>query len=451
MVGGSVRLVAAPETRYAQSGDVSIAYQVVGDGPIDLVLVPTWFNNVDILWEEPSVSRFFERLASFSRLVMFDRRGVGLSDRVSEPPGLESQMDDVIAVMDAAGTGRAAVMGQLEGGAMSALFAATHPERVTHLVLYASFARVVQGEGYEWAPTQGERRIRLERIFDEWGTGKRLALFAPSLAGDESMRRWMARFERASAPPALVRPFLDVMGDLDIRAVLPSIRVPTLVLQRAQDLFIDIRHSEYLAEHIPGARMVKLPGRDNLIIAGDVAALVDEVEEFLTGVRPSSREPDRVLTTVMFTDIVGGTERAAELGDRRWRDLLETHYGVIRDQIERFQGREVKTMGDGFLATFDGPARAIRCAAASTDAVHTLGIDIRAGLHTGEVEVMGDDVGGMAVHIGARASAEALAGQVVVTSTVKDLVVGSGFEFADRGKRELKGVPGEWQLYSVER
>jgi class 3 adenylate cyclase len=443
--------VEAPETHYAHSGDVSLAYQVVGDGPVDLVLVPTWFNNVDLLWEEPSVSRFFERLVSFSRLVLFDRRGTGLSDPVDEPPGLEDQMDDVIAVMDAARVERAAVMGQLEGGAMSALFAASHPERVTHLVLYATFARVVRGEGYEWAQTREERSARLAGFFDAWGTGKRLAVFAPSLAGDESMRRWMARFERASAPPAVVRPFIEAMADLDVRAVLPSIRVPTLVLQRAHDPFLDLRHSEYLAEHIPGARLVKLPGYDNLIVSGDTDSLLDEVEEFVTGARPSSREPDRVLATVMFTDIVGGTERAAAIGDRRWRDLLETHYGIVRRQIDRFQGREVKTLGDGFLATFNGPARAIRCATATTDAVRTLGIDIRAGLHTGEVEVMGDDVGGMAVHIGARVGAKAAPGEVLVSSTVKDLVVGSGFEFADRGSHELKGVPGEWRLFAVAR
>ena len=441
----------APETHYALSGDVSIAYQVVGEGPFDLVYVPTWFNNVDLLWEEPSIGRFFERLASFSRLVLFDRRGVGLSDQVAEPPGLEEQMDDVIAVMDAAGVERAAVMGQLEGGAMSALFAATHPERVTHLVLYATFPRVVQGPGYEWAPTKEEREARLDDFFSTWGTGERISLFAPSLAGDESMRRWMARFERGSAPPNVVRPFIQAMADVDVRGVLPSIRVPTLVLQRAHDPFLDRRHSEYLAEHIPGARFVELPGHDNLIVSGDIETLLDEIEEFITGERPSSREPDRALATVMFTDIVSGTERAARIGDRRWRDLLETHYAVIRNQIDRFQGREVKTMGDGFLATFDGPARAIRCATASTDAIRALGLDIRAGLHTGEVEVMGDDVGGMAVHIGARVGAKADPGEVLVSGTVKDLVVGSGFEFADRGTHELKGVPGEWRLYSVER
>jgi len=443
--------VEAPDTHYAKNGDISIAYQVAGDGPVDLVLVPTWFNNIDLLWEEPSVARFFERLSSFSRLVLFDRRGTGLSDQVADVPGLEDQMDDVIAVMDAAGVDRATVMGQLEGGAMSAMFAATHPERVTHLVLYATFARVVAGEGYEWAPTREQRSARLGDMFDTWGTGARLPVFAPSLAGDKSMQRWMARFERGSAPPGIVRPFVEAMADLDVRSVLPSIRVPTLVMQRAHDPFLDIRHSEYLVEHIPCAKFVQLPGHDNLILSGDVDSLLDEVEEFITGERPSNRDPDRALATVMFTDIVGGTERAAEIGDRRWRDLLETHYGVIRNQIHRFQGREVKTMGDGFLATFDGPARAIRCATASTDAVRSLGLDIRAGLHTGEVEIMGDDVGGMAVHIGARVGAKADAGEVLVSGTVKDLVVGSGFEFADRGSHELKGVPGEWRLFAVAR
>ncbi|MDX6636867.1 MAG: hypothetical protein QOJ01_378 [Solirubrobacterales bacterium] len=441
----------APDVHYALNGETSIAYQVVGDGPVDLVLVPTWFNNIDLLWDVAPVNRFFERMASFSRLVLFDRRGTGLSDPVLEPPGLEEQMDDVTAVMDAAGVERGAVMGQLEGGAMSALFAASHPERVTHLVLYATFARVIAGEGYEWAPSKEERDGNLAAAFATWGTGARLPVFAPSLAGDKAMQRWMARFERGSAAPGIVRPFLKAMGDVDVRGILPSIRVPTLIMRRKDDPFIDVRHSQYLHEHIPDSKFVELPGHDNLILSGDTDSLLDEVEEFVTGERASSREPDRALATVMFTDIVGGTERAAKIGDRRWRDLLETHYGVIRSQIERYHGREVKTMGDGFLATFDGPARAIRCATASTTAVRGLGLDIRAGLHTGEVEVMGDDVGGMAVHIGARVGAKAEAGEVLVSGTVKDLVVGSGFEFADRGEHELKGVPGEWRLYAVER
>jgi class 3 adenylate cyclase len=441
----------APETRYAHSGAALIAYQVVGDGPLDIVYVPTWISNIDLLWDEPSVTRFFDRLSSFSRLIIFDRRGTGLSDRVPEPPGLEAQMDDVIAVMDAAGADRAVVMGQLEGGAMSAVFAASHPERVTHLVLYATFARVLQGEGYEWAPTRVQRDRRLGELADRWGTGRALFEFAPSLAGSESMRRWMARFERGSGSPNGIRPFMEATGDLDIRAVLPSIRVPTLVMHRANDQFIDVRHSEYLAKHIPGAQMVRLSGRDNLIVAGDTESLLDEVEEFLTGARPSGRELDRVLATIMFTDIVDGTERAAEMGDSRWRAVLETHYDVIRDQIDRFNGREIKTTGDGFIATFDGPARAIRCASASTAAVQRLGIDIRAGLHTGEIEVMEGDIGGMAVNIGARVGAKAAAGEVLVSSTVRDLVVGSGFEFADRGRHELKGVPGEWQLFALER
>jgi len=440
----------APDVHYAHNGDVSIAYQVLGDGPVNLVLVPTWFNNIDLIWDLPQVSRFFERMASFSRLVLFDRRGAGLSDRVVEPPALEEQMDDVIAVMDAAEVDRAAIMGQLEGGAMSALFAATHPERVTHLVLYASFARVVRGEGYEWAPSKEDRNANVLSWFKAWGTGSRLPVFAPSLAGDAAMQRWMARFERNSATPNIVRGFLEAMGDLDVRDVLPSIRVPALVMRRKHDPFLDPRHTQYLADNIPCAKLVELPGNDNLILSGDTDAVLDEMEEFITGERPSRSDPDRALATVMFTDIVGGTERAAEIGDRRWRDLLETHYGVIRSQIDRYRGREVKTMGDGFLATFDGPARAIRCATASTEAVQALGLDIRAGLHTGEVEVMGDDVGGMAVHIGARVGAKAAPGEVLVSGTVKDLVVGSGFEFADRGAHELKGVPGEWRLFAVE-
>jgi class 3 adenylate cyclase len=440
--------VISPETRYARSGDTHIAYQVVGDGPMDLLYIPTWISQVEALWEEPSVARFFSRLATFSRLILFDRRGAGLSDRLDGPVTLDEQMDDVNAVLDAAGSQRTALLAQTEGAAMAVLYAASFPQRTTALVLYAGIAKTVGDEESPWVPTAQEREARMADFVAHWGDGSHLEHFAPSLAGDARMRSWFGRLERLAASPGTAIEILGLTGQVDARQAMPSIQVPTLVIHRTGDPVVDISHSRYAAEHIPGATLKEMPGTDNLIVAGDVEALLDEIEEFLTGVRPQ-REPDRVLATVMFTDIVGSTERAAELGDRRWRDLLASHDSLVRGQLERHRGREVKTVGDGFLATFDGPARAIRCATAIHDDVQGLGVAIRAGLHTGECEVIGDDVGGMAVHIGARVGAQAKPGEVLVSSTVKDLVVGSGFAFEDRGAHELKGVPGEWRLFAV--
>ena len=437
-----------PETRYAKSGDVHLAYQVVGEGPIDLVYVPTRVSNLDALWDEPHVTAFFEALASFSRVILFDRRGAGLSDPVSGAATLEEQMDDVHAVMDAAGSERAALFAQLEGGAMAALFAATHPERTTALALYAAFARTAWAPDYDFAQKPEEREPRMAAIYDQWGKGSLAHVFAPSLAGDERFRQWFGRLERLSVSPGTFRALTEMMGETDVRHVLPQVRVPTLVLHRTDAEGIDIRHSRYLAEHIPGAKFVELPGRDTMPFAGDTAAILGEIEEFLTGARHEP-EPDRVLATVMFTDIVGSTERAAELGDSRWRTLLQRHDALVREHLARHRGREVKTVGDGFLATFDGPARAIRCAAGLAGATPELGLEVRAGLHSGEVEIIGDDVGGLAVHIGARVAARAGRGEVLVSNTVKDLVVGSGIEFEDRGAQELKGVPGEWRLFAV--
>ncbi len=440
------------ETRYARSGDLHIAYQVVGEGSHDLVLVPPFVSHVECYWEEPTVARFLGRLASFARLILFDKRGTGLSDRVPPDrlPTLEERMDDVRAVLDAAGSQRAALFGPSEGGPMSVLFAATYPDRTTALILCGTFASTIRDQAYPWAMDPDERRRLIEAIPEQWGRGAYVDLLAPSMATDERFRRWWARLERQGASPGAAMALRRMNGAIDIRQTLSAIRVPTLVLHRTGDLDTSIEEGRYLAAHIPGARFVELPGTDHLPWAGDQDALVDEVEEFLTGVRPAA-EPDRALATVLFTDIVGSTTRAVELGDRRWRDLLFSHNAIVRRELERFRGREVKTVGDGVLATFDGPARAIRCACAIRDGVRGLGLAIRAGLHTGECELIGDDVGGIAVHIGARVMARARPHEVLVSGTVKDLVTGSGVEFRDRGTHRLKGVPGSWRLFSVQR
>jgi class 3 adenylate cyclase len=439
----------SPAARYAKSGETHIAYVVAGDGPMDMVWVPTWISQVEHLWEEPSLRAVFERLTEFSRLIMFDRRGSGLSDPMVGAPTLEEQMDDVLAVMDAAGSERAAVCGLLEGGPMAIMFAATHPQRVTALVLYATFARASQAPGYEWAWPLEERKARTREFIEHWGEGLIAGGAWPSkLQKDDSFREWAGRLERLAASPATAQMIFDLIGEFDVRDVLPTIRLPTLVMHRREDSFLKIEHGRYLAEHIPGVRYVELEGTENLIGAGDSEAIVGEIEEFLTGTR-HRREPDRVLATVLFTDIVGSTQRAAELGDSRWRGLLERHDQLVRQEIQAHRGRAVKSTGDGVLATFDGPARAIRAASSIDEAMHELGIEIRAGLHTGECEVIGDDVGGLAVHIGARVMGQAGPGEVLVSSTVKDLVVGSGIEFEERGTRELKGVPGEWRLFAV--
>ena len=437
-----------PTTRYARAGDVHIAYQVVGDGPIDLVYVPPQLQQLEHLWAEPRVAAFFERLARFARLILLDRRGTGLSDPISSATTLEDQMEDVTAVLDAVGSERAALFAQSEGAPMAVLYAATHPERIGALVLYAGMARMTAAPGYEWPGEPAEREQRIAAIFDAWGQGSRLEVIAPSHADDVALRRWFAKLERLSASPGSLRLLFDIGGATDVRDVLPSISVPTLVLHRRDDKAIDIRHSRYMAEHIPGARYVELEGRDNLLVVGDSEQVLAEIERFLTGTH-TPPEPDRVLATVMFTDIVGSTETAARLGDRAWRELLARHDELSRAQLARYRGRAVKSLGDGFLATFDGPARAIRCALELRDSVRELGVELRAGLHTGECEAIGDDVGGLAVHIGARVGSLAAPREVLVSNTVKDLVVGSGIDFADRGEHALKGVPGRWRLWAA--
>ncbi len=439
-----------PETKYARSGSVNIAYQVVGNGPLDLVFVMGWVSHLEYFWEEPSFARFLNRLASFSRLILFDKRGTGLSDRVPETelPTLEQRMDDVRAVMDAVGSQRAALLGVSEGGPMCALFAATHPERTTALIMIGGYARRIWAPDYPWAPTVEAHERFMQEIRDGWGGPVGLAIRAPSLMHDERFKQWWARYLRMSASPAAALALTRMNAAIDIRHVLPTVHVPTLVVHRTGERTLSVEHARYMARQIPGARLVELPGEDHLPWVGDQDAIVDEVEEFLTGVRRGP-EPDRVLATVVFTDIVGSTERAAAMGDRRWHDVLDGYYTVVRKELGRFRGREIETAGDGVLATFDGPARAVRCAVEIGRAVRYLGLEIRAGLHTGEVEMMGDNVGGIAVHIGARVAAHAGAGEVLVSSTVRDLVAGSGILFDDRGPRALKGVPGEWRLFAV--
>jgi pimeloyl-ACP methyl ester carboxylesterase len=436
-------------TRYANSDGVSIAYQVHGEGPLDLVFVPGFVSHVEVYWEQAMVARFFRRLASFSRLVLFDKRGQGLSDRPARPPTLEESMDDLGAVMAAAGCERPAVFGISEGGPMSALFAASHPERVSSLILYGTFPRILRAPDFPQGVSGEQLDALYELLKRHWGGPVAIDLWAPSLIGDLEFEGWWSRLLRQGTSPAGAIALIDLYRELDARDVLPTIGVPALVLHRRDDLVVSVRQGQYLAEKIPGARFVELSGADHFAMVGDQDALLDEVEEFLLGTR-RAREPERALATILFTDIVGSTERAAELGDRRWRDLLERHDALVRRQLDLHRGREVKTMGDGFLATFDGPTRAIRCACAIRDELAGIGVEVRAGIHTGEVELIGDDVGGMAVNIGARIGALAEGGEVLVSSTVKELVVGSGLEFAERGAHTLKGAPGEWHLFAVE-
>ncbi|MEH2488163.1 adenylate/guanylate cyclase domain-containing protein [Bradyrhizobium sp. AZCC 2230] len=434
-----------PVTQYARSGDVHVAYQAFGDGPINLVLVPGFVSNVENYWDQPDLARFLTRLASYARVVTFDKRGTGGSDRVSELPGLDVRMDDLRAVMDAAGIEQAALLGISEGAPLSILFAATYPHRCRALVLYGSFSRFSY-----WFATDEALAAFFGYVEKAWGTGGSIQKFAPSRANDAAFQRWWGRNERLGASPAAVTALMRMNSQIEIGGVLPAVRVPTLVIHRTGDQVVNVAGGRDVAAKIPGARLAEFPGSDHLFYVGENADdISDAIEEFLTGARGSA-VADRVLATVLFTDIVGSTEKAASLGDRRWRALLDDHHAMVRGILTRFRGHEIKTTGDGFFATFDGPARGVRCARAIADEVRSLGIDIRAGLHTGECEIIGDDVGGIAVHIGARVAALAGAGEVLVSSTVKDLVAGSGLRFGSRGVTPLKGVPGEWQIFAAE-
>jgi class 3 adenylate cyclase/esterase/lipase len=435
-----------PVTRYAKSGDVHVAYQVFGDGPLNLVFAPLFVSNIELYWDQPDWARWLLRLGSYARVAIFDKRGTGGSDRIAELPGIEVRMDDLRAVMDAAGMEQAAVLGVSEGGPLAAMFAATYPDRCRALVLCGSFAKFSS-----WFPTDEAFEQFLGYVEQAWGSGASLPFFAPSLANDQAALQWWGRFERLGASPAGVTALMRMNRQIDISDIVSTIGVPTLVVHRTEDVTINVEGGRYLAKHIPGARYLELPGKDHPPWIGDNAMeIADAIEEFLTGTR-APVTLDRVLATVLFTDIVGSTEKAAALGDRRWRDLLDNHHATIRRNLARFRGHEIKTTGDGILATFDGPARGVRCACAIAEEIKPLGIEVRVGLHTGECEMIGDDVGGIAVHIGARVAALADAGEVLVSSTVKDLVAGSGLRFGDRGSRSLKGVPGEWRIFAVER
>lgn len=442
-------MVREPETHYARAVGGNVAYQVVGEGPLDLVVAPGWASHLDLLWRDPGWERFVGGLASFARVILFDYRGTGLSDPVDRVPTLEDRMDDLRAVMEAAGTKRTALLGISGGGSLSILFAASYPERTVALILYGSFATgSLEDDGSpgrsRWIQTM---RIAHDAI-DHWGEGRNIEWAASSLSGSALQRRMVGALERASMSPAMALVSLQVVGtECDVRAILDNVRVPTLVLHRREDS-VPVEYGRYLAEHIPGARFIELEGVDHFPSVGDVESITDEVEEFLTGMR-REHEPDRVLATVLFTDIVGSTQRAAELGDRAWSELLQRHDAIAQTAIGRCRGREVKQTGDGFLASFDGPARAVRCALEIAAEVGELGIEIRSGVHTGECELRYEDLAGIAVHVGARIAAMAGPGEVLVSSTVKDLVVGSGIAFQDRGLHALRGVPGEWRLFAA--
>jgi class 3 adenylate cyclase/esterase/lipase len=437
--------MAMPVTHYAKSGDVHIAYQVFGDAPIDLVLIPGFVSHLENYWEGPDFARWLLRLASFARVVMFDKRGTGLSDRVGELPAMDERMDDARAVMDAVGMKRAALLGVSEGGPLAVLFAATYPERCPGLVLYGAFARFSS-----WIPTEEGLNALLEYIDKAWGTGGSLKTFAPSRQNDPAFQQWWGRFERLGASPAAGIALMRMNSQIDISDILSSVHVPTLVIHVVGDRTVNVEGGRILAKHIPGAKLLELPGEDHLFFIHEstAARITDGIAEFLTG-SVATTGGDRVLATVLFTDIVGSTVRATQLGDQRWRDLLDAHHTTVRRELARSRGNEVKSLGDGFLATFDGPARAVRCAQAISDAVEPLGIQVRSGLHTGEVEIAAHEVWGIAVHIASRVAALAGPGEVLVSRTVKDLVAGSGLHFDERGKKLLKGLQEPVYLYAL--
>ncbi|HET7119908.1 MAG TPA: adenylate/guanylate cyclase domain-containing protein [Solirubrobacterales bacterium] len=444
-------MAVSPETRYAHSGEVGIAYQVVGEGPLDLVLVFPFMSHLDLFWENPRISHFIRRLAAFARVILFDRRGVGLSDPLDRAATLEERMDDVRAVMDAAGSERAALLGMSEGAPMCMLFAATYPERTSALLLWGAMARSTEAPDYDLAPPR-EAMVEAgeELILPMWGTGATIEIFSPSLADDPRAREFQARMERGAASPRRVAQLSEMFLETDVREAVPLIQAPTLVMHRRHDRAVNVRASRWLAARIEGSRFVEFEGGDHFPWVGDAEPPLAAIEEFLTGVPPAA-SPQRALATVVFTDIVDSTRHASAIGDRRWRNLLEEHQALVRERLREHGGREVKTTGDGFLATFEGPTRAIEFAIAVAAEAPSLGIEVRAGIHTGEVELMGDDVGGICVHVAARICSLAGPGEVLASRTVRDLTAGSGIGFEPRGSHRLKGVDQEWELYAAGR
>ena len=446
-------MVATPtptDTRYAKSGEYHIAYQVHGSGEIDLVWAPSYFSHIEVQLEESSFRRFVSRLATFARVILFDKRGTGLSDRVADLPGLDDRMDDFRAVLDAVGSEKAALLGTCEGGALSVLFAASYPDRTRALILANSFARATATEDYPWANSPEEWQQHAASISETWGTGHMLDRFAPSALHDPRVQEWWPRFQRLAVSPSAIRTLLLMNSEIDVRDVLASVNVPTLVLHSAGDRMCPIEGGRYMTDHVTEAHFVELPGADHYIWFGpDADRYADEIERFLTGaLKPV--EPDRALVTVLFVDIVDSTRKAAELSDRTWRDLVDSYYAVVREELERNRGRLLDTAGDGVLAAVDGPARAIRAGLGIVERVQRFGLTVRAGVHAGEAEIVGDDLRGITVHIGSRVASTAGESEVRVSSTVKDLVVGSGFSFVDQGTHAFKGVPGRWHLYSAE-
>ncbi len=434
------------EVRWAKNGEVSLAYAVSGEGPIDLMFVNIWYSNLDHLGGVHFLDKWSEGMAAFSRMIVWDRRGAGLSDRLSGPATLEEGIDDLLTVMDAAEVEKAALLGFNESSTLCMLAAATHPDRFSHLVLYGAFPTTVYKPDYPWGQDEQERDEQIAWIMANWGTREIAQMLM--LDGDEESMEWAMRWMRNSVSRDALPAFYDMIAKTDVRQVLPSIRVPTLVLHRKEDLAVPVDNARYLAEHIPGAKLVELEGFHHAPFLGDRQALNDEIEEFLTGARPQ-READRVLATILFTDIVDSTSTAGSVGDSRWKELLDQHDEISRGEIVKHNGRLVKSTGDGLLATFDGPQRAIRCAKAISASMPRIGLSIRAGLHTGEVEMRGDDLGGIAVHIGARVMAIAEPGEVLVSGSVPPLVAGSGIAFTARGTHALKGVEGEWPVFAV--
>jgi len=436
------------DVHYARSGNLRIAHATFGNGPVDFVFVPGFVSHLENWWEANASARFFRRIASFSRLIMFDKRGTGMSDPFVGVPTLEDRIDDVRAVMDAVDSTSAFMCGLSEGGPMSILFSATYPDRTRGLILIGSNVRLLEAPDWPYGWSRERLQELLEEVSENWGQGGLMNLFLPSFVGDERAKRLWTRYQRMGGSPGTARALMEANMLIDVRPVLSHVQVPTLVIHRTDERVVSVGNARYAAEHIPGARLLEQPGEDHLPWLGDTDGMLDAIEEFVTGSRHRV-DADRILAAVLFTDIVDSTRRAADAGDRRWRGLLDSHDEISVSEVERFGGRRVKTTGDGMLALFDGPARGVRCAEAVRDAVGQLGIEIRAGLHVGQCELRGADVGGLAVHIAARVAGLARPGEILVSRTVRDLVAGSGLRFAERGEHELKGVPDRWPLYVV--